>query len=46
VLLSELASGSDAEDIWQRIIPYLLPGRELKAQYAFADLWESLHGDD
>jgi hypothetical protein len=44
VLLSELASASDAEDIWQRVAPYLRPGRELKAQYAFDDLWESLHG--
>ena len=33
------------EQIWQRLIPHLLPGHELKAQYAFDDLWESLHGD-
>jgi hypothetical protein len=46
VLLSELAPGSAPEETWQRVVPYLLPGRELKAQYAFADLWESLYGDN
>ena len=24
---------------------YLVPGNELKAQYTFLDLWESLYGD-
>jgi len=42
-LLREL-TGSN-EDIWRRVEPLLLPGRELKARYAFADLWESTHGD-
>lgn len=28
------------EEVWERISPFLLPGRELKAQYAFLDLWE------
>lgn len=37
-LLSELR-GSRAE-IWARISRYLQPRRELKAQYAFDDLWE------
>jgi hypothetical protein len=41
-LLQEL-SGSRAE-IWGRISPFLQPGRELKATYAFDDLWEDLHG--
>ena len=44
-LLTELASGSNRVDVWQRVMPYLLPGRELKAQYAFEDLWESAYGD-
>jgi hypothetical protein len=30
--------------VWRHIAPHLVPGRELKAQYAFADLWEVLHG--
>ena len=25
--------------------PHLVPGRELKAHYAFDDLWEVLYGD-
>lgn len=29
------------EEVWERISPFLLPGRELKAQYAFLDLWET-----
>lgn len=32
--------------IWQSVAPYLIPGDELKAQYAFADLWEALDGDN
>ncbi len=38
-------SGNRAE-IWQAVEPYLVPGDELKAQYAFADLWETLDGDN
>ena len=30
--------------LWQALEPYLIPGEELKAQYAFEDLWESLYG--
>jgi hypothetical protein len=43
-LLQEM-SGSRAE-IWQAVEPYLVPGDELKAQYAFADLWEALYSDN
>jgi hypothetical protein len=43
-LLQELAGKRD--DIWQAVEPYLVPGDELKAQYAFDDLWEALYGDD
>jgi hypothetical protein len=32
------------EEVWQAIEPFLVPGRELKARYAFEDLWESIHG--
>jgi hypothetical protein len=31
------------DKIWQSIEPYLVPGTELKAQYAFEDLWEKLN---
>jgi hypothetical protein len=41
-LLSEL-SGS-REEIWHRIEPFLQPGRELNAKYAFDDLWEEANG--
>ena len=43
-LLKEL-SGT-RQEIWQMICPYLVPGDELKAQYAFEDLWESVHGNN
>lgn len=43
-LLRELKGGR--EEIWNEIEPYLVPGRELKAKYAYWDLWESLHGTD
>lgn len=41
-LLQEL-SGS-REQIWAHVKPFLQLGKELKATYAFADLWEELHG--
>jgi hypothetical protein len=44
-LLKALGVASDRAEAWQRLIPFLLPGRELKAQYAFEDLWESLYGN-
>lgn len=34
------------EDVWAAIQPFLVPGTELKAQYAFWDLWEALYGTD
>ncbi len=43
-LLQEM-SGSRNE-IWLAVEPFLIPGDELKAQFAFADLWETLYGDD
>lgn len=43
-LLQEMSGSRD--EIWQAVEPYLVPGSELKAQYAFADLWETLYGDN
>lgn len=43
-LLQEMSGNRD--EIWQAVEPYLVPGDELKAQYAFADLWETLYADD
>lgn len=43
-LLKALAPDS-YETAWAMLQPYLLPGRELKAQYAFADLWELIYGN-
>lgn len=34
----------DREVSWKLVEPYLVPGRELKAKYAFDDLWEASHG--
>lgn len=42
LLLSKLSGAKD--EIWARVHPYVVPGRELKAQLAFDDLWESQHG--
>jgi hypothetical protein len=43
-LLQELSGTKEA--VWERIIPYLVPGNELKAQYAFLDLWETIYGNN
>jgi hypothetical protein len=42
LLLPEIQGGRD--DVWSAVEPFLVPGRELKARYAFEDLWESVHG--
>lgn len=31
------------EDVWSAVEPFLVPGRELKARYAFDDLWEAIN---
>jgi len=36
--------GGSREQIWRQVEPHLVPGRELKARYAFDDLWEADHG--
>jgi hypothetical protein len=41
-LLKEFTEGHDS--VWSRIQPYLQPGRELVAKYAFEDLCEETHG--
>jgi len=38
LLLSKLSGGS--QQVWSLIEPHVVPGRELKARYAFEDLWE------
>lgn len=43
-LLQELPGSLHRDEVWQSISPFLVPGSELKAQYAFADLWEDAHG--
>lgn len=45
-LLEEIGSGQKSAEVWKEIEPYLVPGDELTAQYAFMDLWESLYGTD
>jgi hypothetical protein len=32
------------EEVWREVERFVVPGRELKARYAFDDLWESEHG--
>ncbi len=39
LLLSKLVGSR--EDVLAAVRPYFVPGRELRAQYAFDDLWES-----
>lgn len=41
-LLSRLPQ--ERSQAWQMIEPHLVPGRQLKARYAFDDLWESERG--
>jgi len=45
-LLQEIESGREKDEIWHSLEPFLVPGDELTAQYAFLDLWESLYGSD
>ena len=45
-LIQEIKSRRGKDAIWQSLEPFLVPGDELTAQYAFLDLWESLYGSD
>lgn len=38
LLLARLPGEKDA--VWSSIEPHVVPGRELKARYAFDDIWE------
>ncbi len=42
LLLTELRGSQD--EIWQSVEPFLVPGQQLKAKYAFLDLWETTYG--
>jgi hypothetical protein len=42
-LLLEHLSGTKVE-VWAQVEPHVVPGREMKAKYAFEDLWEAKHG--
>ena len=41
-LLRELISAGSRDEVWSRVEPFVTPGRELKARYAFNNLWEEL----
>lgn len=43
VLLKQVAD-KPKDDLFLSLMPYLAPGTELKAQYAFEDLWEKIKG--
>jgi len=42
LLLSSLPG--TREEVWALVAPFIVPGRDLKARYAFEDLWESSRG--
>lgn len=39
LLLNHLTGSK--QEIWAQLQPHIVPGREMKAQYAFDDLWEA-----
>lgn len=45
-LLQELSPAAGQQAAWKMVEPYLVPGQQLKAHYAFLDVWEALYGDD
>ena len=45
LLLSRLPEIGDREAVWAAVEPYVVPDRELKARYAFDDLWEAQNAD-
>jgi hypothetical protein len=45
-LLKEMSGSYNVDEAWSKIAPFLQPGRELTAKYAFDDLREELHGSD
>ncbi len=45
-LLGALDRAAGRDEVWKVVSRFVLPGAELKAQYAFMDLWDSLYGSD
>ncbi len=45
-ILQEVKQNNSKDEIWNAVEPFLVPGDELTAQYAFLDLWEALYGTD
>ena len=46
-LLREISpTAGGREVVWAKIEPYLVSGRQLKARYAFDELWEEVRHDD
>ena len=44
-LLNEVFNSEKREEVWQRVAAFLTPGRELKAKYAFDNLWDEIAHD-
>lgn len=44
LLLTKLSA--DRNEAWRLVEPHLVPGREMKAHYAFCDLWEAAHASE
>lgn len=44
-LLRVLFNSGDRDDVWRQVASFLTPGRELKAKYAFDNLWEEIAHD-
>lgn len=45
-LLQACREIGDRHAIWRAVEPFLVPGDQLKASYAFEDLWESIRDND
>jgi predicted nucleotidyltransferase len=43
-ILQEVKQDNAKDELWDSIEPFVVPGDELTAQYAFLDLWEALYG--
>jgi predicted nucleotidyltransferase len=44
-LLRDMRISEGRDAVWRQIEPFLVPGTELKAKYAFDDMWEDFGGD-
>jgi hypothetical protein len=45
-IMQEIGTIYTHDELWKAMEPYLIPGDELTAHYAFLDLWETLYGTD